>query len=242
MAPSENGKGRTIFEMLSGRNKRDMTPQEFKYPNPLGARIGTSMSFTMDHDMLGLNFFVQSILVGTTNIASQSFIHTDYQLRAIAPGQPPIRVKLRVEPDEDAPNDLKHRLYFLRNYTELRWDAAQANNFLSVLADPEGVFKILTDADGTVYDEADQPTYWRIDDVRDPYPCRVTILKDLDGDGAVQKDELQYLDYLIWDYHRDTVLEDQPVREYLYVEEETDSRYFVLYRGREVSPFQVTVL
>ncbi len=77
----------------------------------------------------------------------------------------------------------------------------------------------------TLFDENEQPTYWRADDVRDPYKCRVTVLKDLDGDGSVQKDEHEYADYLVWDYHRDTTdpAANQTYREFLSVEEEVES-------------------
>ena len=93
-------------------------------------------------------------------------------------------------------------------------------------------------------------SYWRVDDVRDPYKCRVTVLKDLDGDGSVQKDELEYTDYLVWDYSRDTTDPDtkQMYREFLNVEEEVEYDdgealciWFTIYTGREVEPFQVVI-
>jgi hypothetical protein len=138
----------------------------------------------------------------------------------------------------------------LQSFTEFGWEFAQSNDFLAVLADPEGIFRILQDADGVAYAEVDQPTYWRVDDVRSPYRCRVTILKDLDGDGTVEADELEQVDYLVWDYHRGTTNLETGVEfiELLNVEEEvrivdgeTECVWFTLLIGREVEPMQITL-
>ncbi len=250
---SADGKGRTLFEMLVGRNKRDMTAQELQVNNPLQAKIGWSVSISYEDDLSGYKFFVESIWVWETKVGDKTFYHTDYNLKAMAAvGQDkPIRVKLRLIPDDDSSNELGHKFQVLRPYMEFGWKFAEDNNFLEVLADEEGVFKILADRDGNAIDANDQPTYWRVDDVRDPYKCRVTVLKDLDEDGSVQKDELQYADYLVWDYHRDTTdpVTKQAYREVLNVEEEVEydddeaqCLWFTIYTGREVEPFQVAVI
>ncbi|QEH35039.1 hypothetical protein OJF2_35840 [Aquisphaera giovannonii] len=250
---SANGKGRTLFEMLTGRNKRDMTAQELQVHNPLQAKVGWSVSVNYDPDLSGYRFYIESIWVWETRIGEQTFHHTDYNLKAAAAvGQDgPVRLKLRLIPDEESPHDLGHRFQVLRPYMDFGWKFAEENNFLDVLADEEGVFKILADRDGNPIDEDQQPTYWRVDDVRDPYRCRVTILEDADGDGSVQKDELKHADYLVWDYHRDTTDETtrQAYREFLNVEEEVEYDdgdaqcvWFTIYTGREVEPFQVSVI
>ncbi len=250
---SADGKGRTLFEMLVGRNKRDMTAQELQVHNPLQAKVGWSVSVSYEADLSGHNFFVETIWVWETKIGDKTFYHTDYNLKATATiGQEkPIMIKLRLIPDDDSSNELGHKFQLLRPYMEFGWKFAEENNFLDVLADEEGVFKILADRDGNPIEENMQPTYWRVDDVRDPYKCRVTVLKDLDGDGSVQKDELKCSDYLVWDYHRDTVDEQtkQKYREVLNVEEEVEYDdgeaqciWFTIYMGREVEPFQVTVI
>jgi len=254
---SADGKGRTLFEMLTGRNKRDMTAQELQVHNPLQAKVGWSVSVSYDPELSGYNFFVETIWVwetkigGTPTTLPKTFYHTDYNLEATAVGHDkPIRIKLRLIPDEDSSNELGHKIQVLRPYMEFGWKFAEENNFLDVLADEEGVFKILADRDGNPIDESVQPTYWRVDDVRDPYKCRVTVLKDLDGDGSVQKDELEYADYLVWDYHRDTTDPDtkQVYREFLNVEEELEYEdgetrciWFTIYTGREVEPYQVVI-
>ena len=248
---SADGKGRTLFEMLTGRNKRDMTAQELQVHNPLKAKVGWSVSVNYEADLSGYNFFVETIWVWETKIGDKTFHHTDYNLKATSVGQDkPIRIKLRLIPDDDSSNEIGHKIQVLRPYMEFGWRFVEDNNFLDVLADEEGVFKILADRDGNPIDENEQPTYWRVDDVRDPYKCRVTVLKDLDGDGSVQKDELEYTDYLVWDYSRDTTDPDtkQMYREFLNVEEEVEYDdgealciWFTIYAGREVQPFQVVM-
>ncbi len=254
---SADGKGRTLFEMLAGRNKRDMTAQELQVQNPLQAKVGWSVSVNYEADLSGCNFFVETIWVweteigGTSTTLPKKFSHTDYNLKATVVGQDqPIRIKLRLIPDDNSSNELGHKIQVLRPYLEFGWKFVEENNFLDVLADEEGVFKILADRDGNAIDENEQPTYWRVDDVRDPYKCRVTVLKDRDGDGSVQKDELEYADYLVWDYHRDTTNPEtkQKFREFLNVEEEVEYDdeeprciWFTIYTGREVEPFQIVI-
>lgn len=249
---SADGKGRTLFEMLTGKNKKDLTPQEFAFHNPLQAKIGCSVSVSHDPEYSGYNFFVESIHVGETTVGIKKFYHTDYNLKATVVGKDkPIRLKLRLIPDEDTSNEIGHQIQVLQPYLEFGWQFAEDNDFLSVLADKEGVFKIMQDRDGNPIEEESQPTYWRVDDVRDPYKCRVTVLKDLNNDGVVTKDELENQDFLIWDYSRDTVDEEtqQSFREFLNIEEEvkyvgreTQCVWFTVLMGRDVEPFQVTVI
>lgn len=246
MVRSADGKGRTLFDMLTGKNKRDMTPQEFQVHNPLSAKIGCSVSFKHQPELDGLNFFVTDIFVFETKVGNKKHYHTDYSLKATTVGgDKPIRLKLRLIPDEDSPSELGHKIQVLENYYECGWREAEEMNLLEgVLSDPEGVFQIYQDDQGTPYDETARPTYWRVDDVRDPYHARVTILKDVDGDGMVQADELERTNITYWDYHRNTVDADsnQEFREFLSVEMNDETRYFSFYRGRDVEPFQVTVI
>jgi len=78
----------------------------------------------------------------------------------------------------------------------------------------------------------------------------VTILKDRDGDGTVQADELEQADYLVWDYHRSTTNPEtgEEFIELLNVEEEVqivdgepECLWFTLLVGREVEPMQITL-
>ena len=97
---SADGKGRTLFEMLTGRNKRDMTAQELQVHNPLQAKVGWSVSVSYEADLSGYNFFVETIWVWETRIGDKTFYHTDYNLKATAEF---------FEPDVDVDEDEQNR-------------------------------------------------------------------------------------------------------------------------------------
>lgn len=240
---SADGKGRTIFQILTAQNKRDMTAQELQYHNPLKAKIGCSVSFNHQVELAGLNFFIQAIHVFETKIDNKKYYHTDYILRAtVLGGAEPVKLKLRLVPDEDASSELGHKIQVLENYYQMGLEEADKCNLREVLADE--VFQIYQDDNGNPYDETDRPTYWRVDDVKLPYQSTVTILKDIDGDGSVQSDELEHLKVTYWDYHRNTVdpETEQEFTEYLSVEEDEETNFFSFFRGRDVEPFQIVVI
>lgn len=251
--PSQDGRGRTLFEILTGRNKRDMTPQETRIDNPLDARIGTIVIFQHEPELASVSFLVEAIWSWQVAVGDRSFPHTDYLLRASVPGRSePLRYTLRCLPRPDDPADVGSQAQLLQTAMEFGWEFAQENNLLAVLADPQGVFRILQDEQGHPLAEPDQPTYWRVEDVRDPYRCSVTILQDQDADGSVQADETERRDYLLWDYSRLTPLPgtDHQTLEFLNVEEEFEESedgdmlpcWFTIQIGREVQPSDILVI
>lgn len=239
---SADGKGRTVLDILLKRNKRDMTSQEFQYHNPLQAKIGCSVNIEHVSEFAGLNFFLQAIHVWETKIGNKNYYHTDYLLKATRLAEDPVKVKLRLIPDENVASELGHKIQVLSNYCEMGWNQANEANLPEALI--QETLQIYQDEEGNDYYEDDRPTYWRVDDVTEPYHSRVTILKDLDGDGAVQADELDHLNMTLWDYHRNTTdLETgQEFREYLSIEMDEGTSYYEFYRGKDVEPFQVVVI
>lgn len=257
MTKSADGKGRTLLEILTGRNKKDMTPLELQYHNPLKAKVGVSMSFKNTLNApTGVNFFVQSIEVWETKIGNKKFYHTDYCLK----GQPldapaPLRYRLRLTPNEDAETGYEFRL--MKNYYECGWAEAESMNLLEgVLKDQNGEMHINEDDDGNPLEEPS--IFWREGDTRearddagnllgnplDAYRARLTILKDLDGDGTVEDEELEHLDVSYWDYSRLTHDEDldKEVFDYLSVHMDEDTRVFSFLRGEAIQPFQIEVI
>lgn len=263
MTKSADGKGRTLLEILTGRNKKDMTPLELQYHNPLKAKVGVSMSFKNTLNApTGVNFFVQSIEVWETKIEDgdsgrvKKFYHTDYCLK----GQPldapaPLRYRLRLTPNEDAETGYEFRL--MRNYYECGWTEAESMNLLDgVLKDQDGEFHINEADDGTALEEP--LIFWREGDTReardgedhllgdalDAYRARVTILKDLDGDGTVEDEELEHRNVSYWDYSRMTPDEDlnKQVFDFLSVHMDEDTRTFSFIRGETIQPFQVEII
>jgi hypothetical protein len=257
MTPSADGRGRTLLEILTGRNKKDMTPLELQYHNPLKAKIGVSMSFknTLIAPMK-VNFFVQAIEVWETLIDRKKYYHTDYCLKGQTLDDPkPMRYRLRLTPDEDASTGYQFRL--MKDYYQCGWTEAESMNLLDgVLRDQDGEFHINEADDGTPLDEP--LIFWREGDPReardaeghligdplDPYSAKVTILKDLDGDGTVEDDELERLNVSYWDYSRLTHDEDldRQVMEFLSVQMDEETRVFTFLRGEVVEPFQVEVI
>lgn len=235
---SANGRGRTLFEILTGRNKADMRPLELQYHNPLGAKVGCTMSFEHEPDIAGINFVIEKISVYETKIRSKSFFHTDYHLKGISlDHDAPVRNRLRLIPDQNVENDLGHRIQLLYLYDETDYSDDIHDR---VLADPKGELDITQDDDGNPLEEARR--YWRVEDYLDPYFARLTELKDTDGDGDVEKEELEHSDVEYWEYHRDTTnAEGQEYREFLTVEMDKETGKFTWLRGTAVLPSQISV-
>jgi hypothetical protein len=254
---SKEGNGRTLWEILTGRNKRDLTPTELQYHNPLGAKVGCTVSIDHDEQTSGVNFVIEKMSVYETRVKEKKFYHTDYHLKGVTLDRDfPVRLRLRLVPDEDVTNKTGCRILLLNLYDEHSYESTeeerqegwfgdkQYGEFMTedVLASPEGVFEVNQDDSGQPLDVPRR--YWRVEDVLDSYHARVTVLKDVDGNGKVEEHELERLDYSYWDYYRDTV-DDNGLKytEYLYVEVNDTSGSFTFLRGREVgSEDQIMVI
>lgn len=236
---SKDGKGRTLWDILTGRNKRDLTPLELQYHNPLVARIGTIISIDGDLTLSGVNFTVEKIAVYETKIQSRKFVHTDYFLKANVDGSDmPLRYRLRLTPDEDETNKLGSRIQLFSLFDEMEWNEDFYNN---VLGNAEGFFDINRDRDGNELNPAH--SYKRVGSILDPYHARVTILADTDGNGVVEESELERLDKTYWDYYRYTTEDDGvSFEESLFIEMGDKNHFFTLIIGREISAFQITVI
>jgi len=242
-AKSADGRGRSLLDIILWRNAKKMGPVEFEYHNPFGIKVGNSV--TVDHDMnlAGINFFVDGILVYETVMDNgKRFYDTEYSLRGQALGmKKPKMVRLRVTPDDNA-LDMKfpYALQILERYHEQAWDQGLFD-YLNKL-NGTGEFQVNQDDDGKDLEEA--RLYWRVDDVPDPYQCNLTIMRDLDRNGTVEEDELEHKTVTFWDFHRETTDpgSTEKVIEYLNVEMDNDTRYFQMFRGRDVMPFQVKVI
>lgn len=232
-------KGRTLWEILTGKNQRDLTPIELQYHNPLGAKVGNTITLDHEVDLRDINFVIEKMSVYETKVNGKKFFHTDYHLKGITLEMDrPLRFRLRLIPDEDAMNSLGCQVQLLHHYDEMEWDKDFHD---MVLCSESCEFEVNYDDEGN---ELEHPRrYWRVENVFDPYNARVTILKDDDGDGTVEDEELERLDIRYWDYHRDTEDEsNQEYREFLTVEMDAKTRYFTLLRGSFVDPTQIVVI
>lgn len=235
--PSGDGKGRTLFQRLFGLNKKDMTSKETKCYNPLNAKIGSTMSFD-DMEFRGINFLIESIEAYITTAAGKEFPHTDYCLKGIDQSQDkPLRLRLRVSPNKD--NAKGYQLELYRPYDEMKWDEGFYTN---VLQAENHEFHIEQDDNGNQLDEPS--IYWRVNGAEDPYSAVKTIMKDSNNDGKIEESEMDKEHVSYWDYSRETTNTDTQLSflEYILVEMDDETKYFTLYRGRQMDAFQLSVI
>lgn len=239
MSQSKDGKGRTVFEILTGRNKKDLTPLEFQYHNPLNCRIGNKVILTNYLGFSDINFSVKKIFVYETRIQSKKFYHTDYHLVGISMAlKSDIQLRLRFIPDNSSVNDLGNKIQLLQIYHSMEWDESFYNN---VLLSDSGKFDINQDDEGN--DLPEPVSFWRVEDVLDAYHARVTVLEDKNNNGVVEDDEISHFDVSYWDYHRDAIISPNcKQREFLTIEINDKSRYFTFLRGQEIGASQITLI
>lgn len=218
-------RGRTLWEMLVARFQG---PVELRYYNPLKARVGSSLTID-EPDLKELNFFVREIRAYQRFVGGRDYPFVDYVLLARPLGGDDVVVRVRLVPvaetDSGGPS---HDVLVLRLDDEFAYDAS----FESVLTDTTKKFEV--QEDGQVVEE-----FWRVNDTIEPYPVEVAVLKDLDNDGKVTKDEVEKLRLDYWDYWREDKEGGAPVRRYLFVERDTETGWFQLWRGQQIDPRQV---
>lgn len=243
MSESADGKGRTLFDILTGRNQRDMTPLELQYHNPLEAKVGCTVSFDNEEDLKGINFVIEKISVYKTKVGRETFQHTDYHLKGISLDVDNyIRMRLRVTPDENVTNQLGCTVQLLHLYDEMGWD----EGFWEVVNDASGEFRINYDDDGNELADEDVIKFWRPEvhgrRLTEAYSARLTLLQDKDGDATIDDDELEHYDVTYWDFGREAQDEnEQTFVQYLFIEMDDESRYFTFLRGRDILPADILV-
>ncbi len=243
---SADGQGRTIWDIITGRNKRDLTPLELQYHNPLEVRVGQTIRLQHEPGLSGINFNVEKMAVYETKVGRDKYYHTDYFLRGVTIGmEKPLRFRLRLTPDEDDTSELRCKVQVLHLYDEMEWNQEFYDN---VLRSPSNDFLVNYDDEGNELPEEAVRQYCRCNTpdgcqhALDPYKARLTILRDVDGDGTIEDDELERFDITYWDYSRMTDNEGGvEVEEFLTIEKDDESGYFTFLRGTEVEPYQVLV-
>jgi hypothetical protein len=205
-------------------------PVEFQYYNPLRARIGSAVTLD-DLEWRDLNFFVVSIHEYKRMIGPHEFRFVDYTLVARPLGGDKILVRLRLMPVDD-PNQaagVTHHILLLRLDDDLPYD----ENLHKVVKDGTKKFQVLED-------NKVQAEYTRINDVSAPYRAEVTIVRDVNLDKHVTRDEIEKRRVEYWDYWREVNDEaGQPRREFLFVEMDSDNGWFQIWKGSEIDPKRV---
>lgn len=241
--PSKDGRGRTLFEILTGRNERDMTPLELQYHNPLEAKVGCTVCFENEPKWRNINFVIEKISVYETKIGRETYYHTDYHLKGMSLDvKNYIHLRLRVTPDENVTNKLGCQVQLLHLYDEMGWD----EGFWNCVNDSSGEFHINYDDAGNELPDDDVIKFFRPEisgrRLTEAYHAKVTLLQDKDGNATIEDDELERFTMTYWDFGRETADENQqPFIEYLNIEMDDETKYFTFLRGRDILPADILI-
>ncbi len=160
----------------------------------------------------------------TRRIGGQEFRFTDYVLRGVNTksfdADKTMIARLRVVPNQAGAHDS----LLLRIYDEFGF----AEDFLGVLKDTTGLFKVTDDKTGA------EETFSRINNLRESYEAVVLVVSETtpDGKAAPGKSTPMKLEY--WDYWRDADIGGgKTAKEFLFAEMNSDTGWFQLWRGKE---------
>jgi hypothetical protein len=220
-----NDKGKTLWEMLSER-LRASNGAGVAFSNPLDLRACSPVRVSCANgpEFADFDFAADEIREYTRRIGEEEFRFTDYVLRgtnskSFDPGDA-LTLRLRVVPNQAGGHDS----LLLR----LEDEFAFAEDFLGVVKDTTGIFEETDDKSGQ------KTTFSRINDLRESYVAAVLVVAATtpDGKGAPGKTTAAKLEY--WDYWRDADLgAGKTAKEFLFVEMNSDTGWFQIWRGRE---------
>jgi hypothetical protein len=219
-------KGKTLWEMLLERVHGSSNGAGIAFANPLDLRVGSAVAvaYANGPEFTDYNFTAQEIREYTRRIEAQEFRFTDYVLRGVNTKSPDaddtLAARLRVVPNQAGAHDA----LLLRLYDEF----AFAEDFLGVVKDTTGLFKMTDDKSGA------EETFSRINDLRESYQAAVLVVSETtpDGKGATGKVSPVKVEY--WDYWRDADIgSGKTAKEFVFVEMNSDTGWFQIWRGRE---------
>jgi len=220
-------KGRTLWEMWTGKKQPAV---EERYFNPMKAKIGSAVAIN-DIDLKQCDFFVKEIREYKRTIEGKLFRFTDYVLHAQPLKGDAVVLRLRVNPTGQTDGAPTHNVLVLRLYDEMAYD----KGFHGVVTDTTKKIEV---ADNNV-----TQTYCRINDVQTFYKATVAVVRHANQDGKVEEDEVETIQVEYWDYWRETPDEaGNPTVEFLFVEMDTGSGWFQLWRGEEINPQRVVII
>jgi hypothetical protein len=184
--------------------------------NPLSAKCGSFVAVD-ELDFRGKEYRIVEIRQYDHAIGGRRFQLTDYVLRA---GEEVVRLRV-------VPGGKQWRPMLLTLYDDLAYD----QGLHDVVRDDTLKF-VVDDAEAGLHEE-----YWRVEEVRDSYKARVTVL--CGNDASAPQSAAAEVEY--WDYWRDTEVDGAKVTQYLYVEMNLDTGWFQIWRGMETDPERIMV-
>jgi hypothetical protein len=215
-------KGKTIWDMLQERLHGSTNGAGIAFANPLDLRV--AIAYANGPEFNDYNFTAQEIREYTRRIGAQEFRFTDFILRGVNAKSPDaddtMAARLRVVPNQAGAHDS----LLLRLYDEFEF----AEDFLGVVKDTTGLFKVTDDKTGA------ETTFARINDQRESYQAAVLVVSETtpDGKGATGKVSPAKIEY--WDYWRDVDIGgSKTAKEFIFVEMNSDTGWFQIWRGRE---------
>ena len=219
-------KGKTLWEMLLQRVHGGGNGAGIAFANPLDLRVGSAVAVAYSNgpEFADYNFAAQEIREYTRRIEGQEFRFTDYVLRGVNAKSPDaddtLAVRLRVVPNQAGAHDS----LLLRLYDEFEF----AEDFLGVVKDTTGLFKMTDDKSGT------EETFSRINDLRESYQAAVLVVSETTPDGKAATGKAAPLKVEYWDYWRDADIGGgKSAKEFVFVEMNSDTGWFQIWRGRE---------
>jgi len=122
------------------------------------------------------------------------------------------------------------------------WD----EGFWDVVNDESGEFIVNYDDEGKELPDDQVRIYYRPEisgrRITSAYNSKLTLLEDKDGDATIDESELEHYEVTYWDFGRITQDEnEQDFTEYLFVEMDDETKYFELFRGKDILPSDIMV-
>ena len=224
MEPEKQGK--TLWEMLLERLHGSTNGAGIAFANLLDLRVGSAVAvaYANGPEFADYNFAVQEIREYSRRIEGQEFRFTDYVLRGVNTKSPDAddapTARVRVVPNQAGANDA----LLLRLYDEF----AFAEDFLGVVKDTTGLFKMTDDKSGA------EETFSRINDLRESYQAAVLVVSETTADGKAATGKASPVKVEYWDYRRDADIGGgKTAKEFVFVEMDSDTGWFQIWRGRE---------
>jgi hypothetical protein len=225
MEPEKSGK--TLWEMLCERVRGQGNGAGIAFYNPLGLGTGSAVPvpYANGAEFAACDFTVQEIREYNRRIGGQDFRFADYVLRGVNTksfqAEDGITVRLRTVPNQAGACDS----LLLRLFDEF----AFAEDFLAVVKDDTGIFEVTDDPSGA------KETFSRINNLRTSYEAAVLVVARTtpDAKAAAGGSTAAKIEY--WDFWRDIDL-DPGKKEFLFIEMNSDTGWFQIWRGREFFP------
>ena len=103
-----------------------------------------------------------------------------------------------------------------------------AEDFLAVVRDATGTFDVTDDKSGA------KETFSRINELRESYEAAVLLVADTTPEGKAASAKTSPLKIEYWDYWREVDIgAGNTAKEFLFVEMNSDTGWFQIWRGRE---------